>query len=141
MICWHYTIGRYVPLIAESGVLELAAGGVHPPEKPILWFSSNPFWEVTASKWNGKGRVYTMEEMAQAVGVVRFGISCERLIRWPEVGKRANMNFEIRKRLMKWGRSQGANPSEWYGSLTPIPLQELIFQILRDNQWIDPEGE
>ena len=144
MICWHYTIGAKVPPIAESGFLKGADEYVTSPEKPIVWFSSNQDYELTSRKGvkrNGEIITLSKEETAQFGGLVRFGYPSERLIKWPEVGKRAHMNAFMRNILMKEARRQGADPSEWYGSLVPIPLEGLTFQILRDNQWVDPDDE
>jgi hypothetical protein len=50
MLAWHYTTGSNALLIFESGVLRPTSLYVAPPEKPVLWFSTTPYWEPTASK-------------------------------------------------------------------------------------------
>ncbi len=81
-----------------------------------------------------------MEETAiMGRGLFRFGISEERLTRWPDIGKRANMKAKIRAGLMKVARAQGANPGDWYGTMTCVAVDELNIQaMLPDSRkWTD----
>jgi hypothetical protein len=47
---WHYTVGIKMPLIRESGVLLPTDSGIEPDELPVLWFSTNPYFEPTSAK-------------------------------------------------------------------------------------------
>ena len=129
-------------MIIESKVLRPADCDISPRENPIVWFSANQFWELTANKGiidGGIRRTATMEEMARyGAGLFRFGISEERLIRWPRIGELANIEANMRGVLMKAGRVLGANPVEWFGTLEEIPLDELqIETMLPDGRWVD----
>ena len=71
-----------------------------------------------------------------AEGLYRFGWPAARLIRWPEIGKRAGIRAWLRNSLMKVGREQGANPAEWCGTFEKIPVDGLLFQQLVDfRRW------
>jgi hypothetical protein len=50
VIAWHYTTGLHLPLIRESGVLRPSGVFIGPDERPVLWFSTAPYWEPTAAK-------------------------------------------------------------------------------------------
>src|SRR4029077_12352964 len=107
--CWHYTTGQCAAMIIESKVLRPADCDISPREKPIVWFSANQFWELTANKGiidGGIRRTATMEETAHhGGGLFRFGVSEERLIRWPRIGELANIEPNMRRRLDE-GRSR-----------------------------------
>ena len=50
MPAWHYTTGTKLDLILAGGVLRPTDSYIPDDEKPILWFSSDAFWEPTANK-------------------------------------------------------------------------------------------
>jgi hypothetical protein len=63
------------------------------------------------------------------------------LIRWPEIGKRAGIRAPLRNALMRAGRYQGAEPSQWYGTFCEIPLRDLVCQQLVNFRcWEAKEG-
>src|ERR1700741_1052892 len=113
LIAWHYTIGLKLPLIRESGCLRPTDTGIGPSERPVLWFSTAPYWEPTSAKGlatGGASRTLSMQENAEmGEGLYRFGLPACTLIRWPEIGKRAGMRAAMRNALMRVGRQQGAN--------------------------------
>ena len=150
MIAWHYTIGLMLPLICESGVLRPTDAGIPPDERPVLWFSTNPYWEPTSAKMIARSmkeqlesenglpfRTLSMHECAEGgEGLYRFGLPAAQLIQWPEVGKRAGISAPMRNAIIRAGRMQGANPSQWYGTLEDIPIAGLLLQQLVDfRRW------
>ena len=72
-IVWHYAPWEYLPKIVLSGVLKGSNAGC-PSELPLLWFSTNPLWEPTASKFvskfsDGTGLMrLTFESQAEILG-------------------------------------------------------------------------
>lgn len=136
MMAWHYTVGLKLPLIRESGTLRPADAYIAPGERPILWFSTNQYWEKTAAKAvreAGSTRMLSMRETAErGKGLYRFGLPAEQLTRWPEIGKQAGIRAAMRNALMRVGRAKGANPAEWYGTLGEMPVDGLLFQRLAD---------
>jgi hypothetical protein len=149
LIAWHYTIGLKLPLIRESGSLRPSTAGIGPDERPVLWFSTAPYWEPTAAKMIARSmkerlesedglpfrRLSMQENTEMGEGLYRFGLSASALIRWPEIGKRAGMRAEMRKNLMKTGRQQGADPAQWHGAFSQIPIDGLLLQQLVDFRY------
>lgn len=141
---WHYTTGLHARLIIGSGLLLPTAVFIRSWERPVCWFSSNQYWEQTANKGFcdkcGVVRTLSMEEtFTKGLGLFRFGLPEERGVRWPEIGKKANIKADMRRALMEVGREVGANPTEWYGTLSAIPLAELEAQsLIFGTGWVSP---
>ncbi len=129
-LAWHYTITPIYFEILKSGYLKPSDSYLTPGEKPVLWFSSNPFWEETASKSlkdHGMTIHLSMEETAQkAGGLVRFAFPLELLVRWPRIGQQANIKSKERKILEEAGIRRGADPRQWYGTLERINVDDCI---------------
>lgn len=139
---WHYTIGQNFIEIAESGFLKRASMGVTHPEKPILWFSSNQYWEPTANKCqlvDGEVVKLTMDETRSlGGGLMRFGISRDRLHQWDKLWKKAKIAPLVARALEDVGVDQGALPSHWFGLLKNIHLSETTsIQVMTDSGWVD----
>jgi hypothetical protein len=145
-IAWHYTVGLKLPAIHESGVLRPTDACIEPYEKPVCWFSVNPYWEPTSAKISHQSfiaavrdpkafRRYMQETAELGEGLYRFGLPVRELIRWPEIGKRAGIKAFMRNALMRSGRIQGAKPEQWYGTFHEIPIDGLIFQQLVDFRY------
>ena len=84
-IAWHYTTGQKFEQIAETGFILPASIGVKPPERPIVWFSLNQNFELTARKgWcdvAGFVRTLSVQETREAGGgLVRLGLDASKLI-------------------------------------------------------------
>jgi hypothetical protein len=150
MLAWHYTVGLKLPLIRESGCLRPTDVGIGPDERPVLWFSTAPYWEPTSARMRPRSsqerlaakdslpfhRLSMQENAELGEGLYRFGLPVERLIRWPEIGKRAGIRAPLRNALMRAGRLQGAEPSQWYGTFREIPIEDLLFQqLVNFRQW------
>jgi hypothetical protein len=98
-LAWHYTVGLKLPLIRESGVLRPTDAGIGPDERPVLWFSTAPYWEPTSAKMRVRTpqerltsidglpfRRLSMQENAEmGERLYRFGLPASALIRWPEI--------------------------------------------------------
>lgn len=144
LLAWHYTTGSAFVNIAESSLLLPSTINVSPPEKPILWFSMNQFWEKTANKmWgfpDGSVQVLDMEgTRLKGRGLFRFGVRARTTIPWPLLAKKARINKEIARGLEKAGIKQGARPQEWRGSLVPILMEDCVaIEILTDDKgWLN----
>lgn len=133
-------------LIFESGVLLPTDVGIERHEKPVLWFSTAPYWEPSATKGFKSPdespflppRNATIPEMAAAgQGLFRFGISTEQLVRWPDIGKRSGCRAEMRNILMKVGRAWGADPKQWYGTTSSIEIEHTRIESLSGfREWV-----
>ena len=141
MLAWHYKTLRKFPLILESGALVPTDIGVKPPEKPILWFSLNPYWEHTASKAmhdaNGNRRRLTMSEtFSVGGGLVRFGYEVKNLHLGEALRRKASMSASVWRSLCAEGRRQKALPSDWCGSIEYVPVHALVVEAMNNAfQW------
>jgi len=112
-----------------------AVKAVAPPEKAILWFSLNQYWEATACKgWeDADGSIYTlsmMETYQRAGGLVRFGCPL-RLLRGGEaLRKEARMKSATWVMLADEGKRQGASPGDWWGTTKPMPIDGLSVEVM-----------
>ncbi len=144
-LAWHYTTGEKFYQISNNHELRPSNIGVLPPEKPILWFSTNQYWENTANKAtreNGEIVRLTMEETRRlGAGLVRFGVGVRSipLHPWLKLWKKARMPREQAQQLEVVGRQQNADPSEWYGTTATIPIEKTkSLQIMDDDgNWED----
>lgn len=139
---WHYSPGTYVPKIFESGLLKPSNAGA-PTERPVLWFSENQVWEPTAGKLlvNKFGQVVrsmAFTEQVERSGCVRYGIDSNdiRLLGWKAAAGQAGMSRDVRRELEKKGKSLGANPMHWWGTLFSIEIDELCFEYWNGVAWI-----
>jgi len=137
MLAWHYTTGQKFPIIIERGELVPSAIGVKPPEKPILWFSLNQYWEHTANKAiadaNGNLRRLTMRETFNlGGGLVRFGYEAKNLHVGDALRRKASMSASVWRGLCAEGRRQNAAPSDWCGSIVPVPVPALVVEVMND---------
>lgn len=141
MIAWHYTTGQKYQLIKETGLLLPADIGIEPPELPILWFSTHPRYEPSAMKPLGDTqgnfvRMLTLEEMHKmAGGLVRFGCPISRLKCGENLRKSAKMQSIWWRRLAKKAADMKANPSDWWGHVGSMKLDEVTVQVM-DAQMI-----
>jgi hypothetical protein len=154
-LAWHYTTGPLFVKIAACNELRPATTNVPNHERPILWFSFNQVWEETANKGitiKGVNKTLTRQEMIESgVGLVRFGIvvtkhrDCyrselgERLFGWPKLAGKAKMYRETRKHLEWAAYDYNANPYDWIGMFSPIPLDQCnkIEFFNSEYKWVD----
>ena len=146
-MAYHYTTGKNFVKICETNILFPYKTVTPPGEKPILWFSLQPYFEPTAAKAmycesekHNLKRLTMQETMDKCNGLIRCVYPAELLIRWPLVGKQAGMKIKTIKQLEKEGRKQRANPSKWLGSFEPIQFSQLVeIQILKADtlKWVN----
>src|SRR5262245_31920443 len=79
---WHYTTGEKIGLILKEGMIRQSPN-VCGSERPAVWFSSNPVWEVTSRKGRfdpitGQIRQLEMDEhLVYCGGLFRIAIAPE----------------------------------------------------------------
>ncbi len=139
---WHYTTAKsFLSIVRDGFLVPSPLGYGEPDELPILWFSMEQFWEPTAQAailLNGEVVPLGMDETCrQGGGLVRFGLSPERLIPWPRLGKLANIPSSLRRALAEAAREQGAVPDYWLGIISgPLPLSEVeAIEAFDGKQW------
>jgi hypothetical protein len=147
---WHYTAIHYLPKIIENREIKVEPlGGDR--KLSAVWLSSNPDFEQTArkeirDKSSGAVRLNaTRDEMFKAgFPPVRIEInpSGVRVYDWKTCRKISGISEETAIALEQSGVENGADPSEWYVSLQPIPLAggfRFPIEIWNGRQWIDIE--
>jgi hypothetical protein len=137
MIAWHYTTGEKFERIARSRELRPPSVSFNPPERPILWFSLNQFWEQTANNAYRQDDGTIVELDMQATleigrGLVRVGVMAtdSRLHRWPELGEKARMSEAVVEQLIRTGVEKGSNPEDWAGMFTSVRLAECVIDVI-----------
>jgi hypothetical protein len=130
---WHYTVGLRLIEIIESKVIKPATANVPRGEKPVVWFSSNPVWEMTCNKGfqdkaTGLIRTLTKEETAYyGNGLVRIKVNSNVAPYNFQVFKKlSNISNRIARVLENVAEQQSANPREWYVSFKPVPQSEWL---------------
>ncbi|MGF6905344.1 hypothetical protein [Paraburkholderia sp. GAS348] len=142
-LAWHYTTGERFKRICASGILVPAGAYVLPPEKPILWFSLNQYWETTANKavtdnTSSTGiRTLSMRETAErGHGLVRFGVDPVRLLAGEALRHKAHMSHAVWRGLIEAGKRQHANPDDWRGVVEPMLIDDLAVDVMTPSfEW------
>ncbi|MEK7318490.1 MAG: hypothetical protein AAB280_05320 [Pseudomonadota bacterium] len=141
---WHYTVGTPLAAIARAGRLVPAAALMREPhlgKQEILWFSRNQQWDPSASKDDGLGQArhtLTRGALHTRFGLYRFGLSAldVRLVPWPTVTRVAEIDVPEAMTMVANGLRCGAAPTDWLGTLMPIPLSELRFEAWTGAIWV-----
>lgn len=137
IIAWHYTTGEKFELIQKDGVLSPAHIGVVAPERPVIWFSTNPVFETTAAKAivvDGVRHMLTLREMYdRAGGIVRLGCHISRLKSGADLRKAAKMQPAMWSVLARVGKRMGASSAEWWGYVGALRLDEAVVERMSDD--------
>ena len=123
---WHYTHGQRIKQIVESRYLKLSTAFIAKGEKPAVWLSSNPEFELTASRMNANGEVlpYNLKGGPAAIRIeVNPNPKCITWAKYKHVG---GISPEMAQAVERLGKQQGANPEQWYACLKMIPAKLWI---------------
>jgi hypothetical protein len=139
---YHYTTEDRVPEILKSKKITLATKYLNKKEKPCAWVSSNSVWENTAAKMakNSIGTLIqlTFQEQLELFGCARIQVKPHNLTPWPKLRHVARITSDNTTFLEKLGKERGANPTEWFGSMYPIGLDQWIkIEIYKNGEWIE----
>jgi hypothetical protein len=109
-------------------------------EKPVIWFSSEQFWEPTAQKtlMSDPQRALGMQGTYEhGQGLARFGVSPARLVPWPRLAKLAEIPASHRRGLISAAWKLGAVPERWYGMVDQSMAVDTIdvIEIFDGKQW------
>jgi hypothetical protein len=134
----HYTTLTLLPQILNSGhLLPHMDGRV---EKSVVWFSSDSFWEPTATKpCRTDNALVSLKfwEYRDLFGCIRFALPADdsRLLTWREVCQQAGLSRVERRKLEAAARKQGGDPKQWFAVPAAIPLADMSLEILSINEW------
>ena len=142
MLAWHYTLGAHLLRILENGhILPHDTPDTPALECPVAWFSLNQRHDPSALKSievNGVVQPPTLAAMRQwGNGVYRLGISPKALLGGEALRRQARIGKARWADLLKQAKACGANASEWYGSVDPVPAADCVIEVLNDaQQWV-----
>lgn len=140
---FHYTTETRLEEIIESEIILLATVGIdNKKEKPCAWVSSNQKWEATATKQltNERGEIVQLnfEEQLNELGCARIEVESKGIIPWKTIRKISNMKPRLADNMESYGIRMGGNPSEWFGSFSPIDINRWIrAEVYRDGEWVE----
>lgn len=140
LLAWHYTTGKKFELIKNDRVLRPANIGFFPGELPMLWFSTNQVFELSALAVRVEDGLYrdlSLREMFDLEGgVVRLGYPLKWLKSGDELRIAARMRPEMWRALASAGKRMGANPSDWWGYVGALMLDEVAVEVMNaDLTW------
>lgn len=131
-LVYHYTVGGNFTKILASGVILPADIGVQPPERPIVWFSTNPIWENTVIKGipvvgGGYVNMGWAELNHFGIPLIRIGVARETApLRWRDLREQSLMPSEIASGLVRAAKMEFAQPGEWRGTFEPVPAEKWL---------------
>lgn len=124
---WHYTSSESFISIANDGLVLPTTLYVPAGERPIVWFSTEDFWEPTATKkCSLTGKMLTLDEMLKhEVLPVRIGVNpTVAPHRWSDLKLLSGINPDTARALASSGKQMGANPSRWRGTFEAVPAEK-----------------
>ena len=132
-LIWHYTIAATLLEIVESGVIKTQSGKLPAGTKPVVWFSTNPKWEQTATKMVGIGGhampLASFENMLRHAETrnpvftpARIGVD-ESVApgRWKGYKESCGAPYKFTKALYEYALEVQASPSEWRWTANEVP--------------------
>jgi hypothetical protein len=139
---FHYTIGEHIPSIISDGYLKRSFVGLTDGELPVLWFSRNQRFERTSRKglfYRGHKLNWDVSLQHELMTNVRFGIPHDdnRLLDWKTTCKVSGTPNEDIRLMEKRGKMWSSFPSDWFGVLSDVSIDELTFQVWDGSKWID----
>lgn len=136
---YHYTMGSHLKGILKDHAIHTAAGYVPPGERAVVWCTTRPDWEPTATKdfldrsQKPKNMISKMtREQAEKHfgGLIRIQVKPEAApMRWPEYVPNSGIDPGLADTLARTGRAAGSDPADWRMSFEPIV----------ENDWISIE--
>ena len=140
---WHYTVGDNFASIYHSGVIQPATDYIALGEKPIVWFTTEEFWEPTVTKGRRRpdGTVEDLgmrELVAEGFLLWRIGVAPETApYKWPELKKLSGMPSEEAAHLAKIAKDKGGHPSRWRGTFIPVQAESWkAIQFFNRLEWV-----
>lgn len=135
---YHYTTLKGLFEIIESGKINLSTANLnHKKEKPVAWVSTNPDWEVSATKvWvtsSGQIIFLSFEQQLEIGGCARIKVRNRGLMNWAKLKHVARMNLFCANNMESIA---GGKPREWFGSMFPIGKEKWICaEIYENGEW------
>lgn len=142
-VVWHYTTAMPFLAVLKAGRVEVSKQDIGPREKPVAWFSANPTMEYTIQETaveRADGTFVRPKTPADyrilGMGLYRIAAPAERMLRYADLLRQANIGLTRRRMLERTAKIVGANPYEWYGQLQPFQLDDSLgLEIYDGTAW------
>jgi hypothetical protein len=137
---FHYTTGRMLTQIINSGHIRPSNAHVPPNENPVAWFSTSREWEPTATKCSIPGKLGQLITAKAQSGLVRItvpGTSAPYI--FPELSVIAGTKPSVCLGLLVAGLELGADPDTWRFTPTPVPtafIREVAVFDFEHASWL-----
>jgi hypothetical protein len=137
---YHYTTGLKLCSIINTGAINPTSAKIEPHEKSVVWFSTSPAWEPTATKVPIPGiQDQIMTAKAQG-GLVRITVpgSCAPYV-FAQLPLIAGTKPSVCVGLLLAGLQLGSDPDTWRFSPAPVPtamFREVEFYDFASDQWL-----
>jgi hypothetical protein len=137
---YHFTTGLKLRSIINTGAIKPTTAKIEPHEKPVVWFSTSPAWEPTATKVpipGMQGQIMTAQAQG---GLVRITVpgSCAPYV-FPQFPLIAGTKPSVCVGLLLAGLQLGSDPDTWRFSPTPVPtaiFREVEFYDFAHDRWL-----
>jgi hypothetical protein len=118
---WHYTTGLKLRGILQAGEIKPSTAHLDPGEKPVVWFSSRPTWEPTATKCPLPGKLGQYITARAQDGLVRICVpACAAPHSFRHLHAIAGTSPQTCVGLVLSGLEMGADPGDWFFSPTSV---------------------
>ena len=137
---YHYTTGLKLRSIINTGAIKPTTAKIEPHEKPVVWFSTSPAWEPTATKVPVPGMAGQMETAQSQGGLVRITVpgTCAPYI-FPQLPLIAGTKPNVCIGLLLAGLKLSSDPDTWRFTPTPVPtamFREVEFYDFASDRWL-----
>jgi hypothetical protein len=139
-VVFHYTTGLKLRSIINTGCIRPSTAHVPANEKPVVWFSTSPDWEPTATKVPIPGRAGQVLTAKAQGGLVRITVpgTCAPYV-FPQLPLIAGTSPSACIGLLLAGLQLGADPGAWRFTPTPVPtalFREVEFYDFANDGWV-----
>ncbi|MCW3074508.1 MAG: hypothetical protein JWP69_1577 [Flaviaesturariibacter sp.] len=140
---WHYTAQVRLDEIIKSKELKVSeferkSGDKH----PCVWFSTNPFWDPSATKMVGDklGNVIrlTMPQHLELLGFGRIEVDPSIVVlNWEQYKKISGLKKSEHRHMEKLADGDGSNPKHWFASTQNIDSSNwLAVEYFNGKEWV-----
>lgn len=143
---WHYTTVQKLGQIIDSGTLLPFAPPRERSEKPVVWFSRQADWDLTANPvvTTSAGRRYaTLDEtIVLGGGLARIGVTLDVAPHdWKGYKKLSHVSPRRAKAMYGRAVALGSRPASWHVAFEQVPrAQWLAVETWDNGQWVaDPQ--
>ena len=136
---WHYTTGQKLNGILTSGEIRPSTAHLDAGEQPVVWFSSRPIWEPTATKCFVSGKLGQLITAQAQGGLVRIAVPASTApYTFQHIHVIAGTTPETCVGLILAGLEMGADPNDWW--FTPQSVSAVLFRAIElydfeQDQW------